>query len=117
MEYASGVPEAQSAPLSFSEESHIGKKNIYSKIRSIFCQKFEVWGPGPTGVLDSSFLVNGIFRIDSDFLDGRLSVRTNYLHSTYVCRKWAAGIRTAYGVRSTGGKKILRLRKKSWIMS
>lgn len=40
MEYASGVPEAQSAPLSFSEGSHIEKKR-YSKIPSIFFQSLK----------------------------------------------------------------------------
>lgn len=41
-------------------------------------------------------LLNGMFRIDSDFLQ---AVYPCILPSTYVIRSWAAGIRTVDGIQ------------------
>lgn len=66
MEYASGVPEAQSAPLSFFQKFHIEKNR---KSHQFFSQGLK----GGANIC-LGCLVNGMLRIDSDFLEGRLSV-------------------------------------------
>lgn len=60
--------------------------------------------------------MNGMFRIDSDFLDDRLSVHTTYIVRTYVGNGPRVSVRRMeHGVQEA--RKFSDFEKKSWIMS